>query len=114
MIEVWIKENLGKIAAAANDDKPFNKPIHPEIQDQMDAAKQDIHQSTTVADACMHIIESSGWNTLQVNVLRNGTTKDFKNATRGIEDPDRFRRFMIRMVQMCQQPANYQCFGTAT
>ena len=62
----------------------------------------------------MHIIENSGWSTLQENVLRNATTKDFENAIRGIQDPDRFRRFMIRMVQMCQQPANYQCFGTAT
>lgn len=114
MVTQWIADNPEKIAAAANDDNPFNKPIHPKIQDEMDAAKQDIQRSTTVVGACMHIIENSGWSTLQENVLRNATEKDFENAIRDIENVDRFARFMTRMVQMCQQPADYQCFGTAT
>lgn len=80
----------------------------------MDVAKHDLQRSVTVVDACMHIIENNGWSTLQENVLRNATAKDFENAIRGIEDLDQFGRFMTRMVQMCQQPANYQCFGTAT
>ena len=60
MIDAWIEANPGKITAAANDDNPFNKPIHHKIQDEMDAAKHDIQRSTTVVDACMHIIENSG------------------------------------------------------
>ena len=114
MIDAWIEANPGKIAAAANDDNPFNKPIHPKIQDEMNAAKQDIQRSTTLVDACMHIIDNSGWSALQENVLRNATKKDFENAIRDIDDVDRFARFMTRMVQMCQQSRDYQCFGTAT
>ena len=102
MMTQWIAENPEKIAAAGNDDNPFNKPIHHKIQDEMDASKQDIQRSTTVVDASMHIIENSGWSTLQENVLRNATEKDFENAIRDNGDVDRFARFMTRMVQMCQ------------
>lgn len=114
MIDDWIAANPKKIAAAAGDDNPFNNPIHPKIQAKLDETKQDLQLSTTIVDACMHIFENSGWSTLQENVLRNASAKDFENAIRGIEDLDQFRRFMTRMMQMSQQPANYQCFGLAT
>lgn len=114
MVAKWIADNPEKIAAAADVDNPFNNPIHPTIQQEMDAAKHDLQRSASVVDTCMHIIENSGWSPLQENVLRNATAMDFANAIREIDDIDRFARFMTRMVQMCQQPANYQCFGTAT
>jgi hypothetical protein len=63
----------------------------------------------------MHVLENSGWGTLQEVAVRQATAADFEAAIREMEDLDKLRRFMRQMIRMRIQRANYDPhFGTAT
>jgi hypothetical protein len=96
------------------DDNPFNNPIHPDIKAAFDAAKARVQASATVVDACIAIIENSGWGAMQEVAMKRATAADFEAAIRGM-DIDTLRRFMRRMIEMRLQRATYDAhFGTAT
>ena len=98
-----------------NDQNPFGNPLHPKIQAEFGAIKATAQANATVVDACMHVIESSSWGTLQEVALRQATAADFEAAIREMEDLDKLRRFMRQMIKMRIERATYDpCFGTAT
>jgi uncharacterized protein YunC (DUF1805 family) len=96
------------------DDNPFNNPIHPDIKAAFDTAKAHVQASASVLDACIDIIDNSGWGALQEVAMKRATAADFDAAIRGM-DIDTLRRFMRRMIEMRLQRATYDVhFGTAT
>jgi hypothetical protein len=98
-----------------NDENPFNNPLHPKIQAEFAAIKATAQANASVVDACMHVIENSGWGTLQEVALRQATAADCEAAIREMEDLDKLRRFMRQMIKMRIQRATYDPhFGTAT
>jgi hypothetical protein len=62
----------------------------------------------------MHIIQHSGWGTMQEVAMRNATVEDFESTIKGLEIRD-FRVFMLRMIEMRIHRLNYDShFGPAT
>ncbi len=97
-----------------HDENPFNRQLHPAIQAELSAIKEQSEARTTVLDACMYIIENNGWGTLQEVAMKRATAKDFEIAIRGM-DINMLRRFMRRMIEMRLQRRTYEAhFGTAT
>lgn len=114
IIDGWIAGFVAGDHHDVEDDNPFNNPIHPAIKAAFDAAKERVHASATVVDACVAIIDNSGWGTLQEMAMKRATVADFDAAIRGM-DIDTLRRFMRRMIEMRLQRATYDAhFGTAT
>ncbi len=114
IIDSWVAAFQAKDHHDIQDDNPFNNPIHPDIKAAFDAAKERTEASATVVDACIAIIENSGWGTLQEVTMRRATAADFEAAIRGM-DINTLRRFMPRMIDMRLQRANYDVhFGSAT
>jgi len=114
IVSAWITAFQAGNHRDIEDDNPFNNPIHPNIKSALDAAKVRVHASTTVVDACLDIINNSGWGTLQEMAMKRATVEDFDAAIRGM-DIDTLRRFMRRMIEMSLQRATYDAhFGTAT
>jgi len=114
IIDAWTADFEAGDQHNVEDDNPFNNPVHPKIKAVFDAAKARVQASATVIDACMAIIDNSGWGTLQEMAMRRATVADFDLAIRGMEI-DTLRRFMRRMIEMCLNSATYDThFGTAT
>ncbi|WP_325147989.1 NTPase KAP [Delftia sp. S67] len=114
IVDAWIAAFEAGDHHDVEDDNPFNNPIHPDIKAALDAAKARAQASATVVDACIDIIDNSGWGTLQEVALKRATAADFDAAIRGM-DIDTLRRFMRRMIEMRLKRATYDAhFGTAT
>lgn len=115
IIDGWIKAFRSRNPTTVNDENPFNNPLHPKIQAEFAAIKATAQANATVVDACMHIIENGGWGTLQEVAMRRATMADFEIVIREMEDLDKLRRFMRRMIEMRLQRSTYDPhFGTAT
>jgi hypothetical protein len=114
IVDAWIAAFEAGDHHDVEDENPFNNPIHPDIKAAFDAAKARVQASATVVDACIDIIDNSGWGTLQEMAMKRATVEDFAAAIRGM-DIDTLRRFMRRMIEMRLQRAAYDAhFGTAT
>lgn len=115
IIDGWIMGFRKSNPSTVNDDNPFNRPLHHKIQAEFAAINATEQANTTVVDACMHVIENSGWGTLQEVALRQATAADFEAVIREMDDLDKLRRFMRQMINMRIQRATYDPhFGTAT
>lgn len=114
IVDAWVSAFAAVDRYDGDDDNPFNNPIHPDIKAAFDAAKSRVQASATVIDACLDIIDKSGWGTLQEVAMKRATAADFEVAIRGM-DIETLRRFMRRMIEMRLQRATYDAhFGTAT
>lgn len=97
-----------------SDDGFYRSPLHPDINDEFAKTRARTQAKTTVFDACMHIIQHSGWGTMQELTMRNATVEDFESTIRSLEISD-FRAFMRRMIEMRIHRQNYDVhFGPAT
>jgi len=114
IVDGWIAAFHAKQPTEVNDENMFNRPLHPAIKAAFEAIKAQAQASTTVLDACMHIIENSGWGTMQEMAMRQASAADFE-ATIREADLDKLRRFMRRMIEMRLQRATFDPhFGAAT
>ena len=114
IIDGWIAAFRGQNHERINDDNPFNRPLHAAIAAEFAAVNARAQASTTVLDACMHIMENGGWGTMQEVAMKGATAADFESAIRGMEI-EKLRKFMRRMIEMRLQRQTYDPhFGTAT
>jgi KAP family P-loop domain len=115
IINNWIMDFKKTNQSNVDDENPFGNPIHPSIQAEFDKVKVKAQASVSVIEACMYIVQNSGWGTSQQVALQLATAADFEAAIREIRDISQLRRFMNEMIKMRQQRATYDdCFGTAT
>lgn len=115
IVDSWIEAFKKSNPTTVNDENPFNNPLHPKIQAEFAAINTTAQAKATVVDACMHIIENSGWGTLQEVTMQRATVADFEAAIREMKDLDKLRGFMRRMIEMRLNRATYDPhFGTAT
>lgn len=114
IIDKWIAAFRARKLEKVNDENPFNRPLHPAIKAEFAAINADAEARTTVLDACMQIIEDSGWGAMQEVAMKRATAADFEVAIREM-DINKLRRFMRRMIEMRLQREVYDPhFGTAT
>lgn len=114
LIHAWNAAFVARGGSVPDDDNPFGNPLHPAIQATFDAVVSQQQAQATVVEACNHIIEHSGWGTLQEVAMKRATAADFESAIREM-DIDDLPKFMRRMIQMRLQRGNYDShFGHAT
>lgn len=115
IIKSWTEAFKATNPTTVNYRNSFNKPLHKDIQAVFDAVRENAESSFSVLDACMEIIESRGWGSLQEMAMRRATVEDFDIIIREFEDIDKFQLFMHRMIEMRLQRSTYDPhFGTAT
>lgn len=115
IVDGWIAAFKATNPTQVNDENPFNNPLHPKIQETFSEIKAEEHANATVVDACMDIINNSGWGTLQEVAMRRATAADFEAAIRNMEDLDQLRRFMRKMMELRLQRETYDPhFGSAS
>jgi hypothetical protein len=114
VIQAWIvafQRDGGKVPI---DDNPFGNNLHPDIKAAYDAANEKVQEQATVVEACNHIIEQSGWGTMQEVVMKRATAGDFEAAIRDMS-VEGLPKFMRRMIQMRLQRSTFDPhFGNAT
>lgn len=114
VIYAWVAAFHAGGGPAPGDDNPFGNPVHPDIKAAFDAAVARAQAQATVVEACNHIIEHSGWGTMQEVAMKRATAVDFESAIRDM-DIEVLPRFMRRMIQMRLQKTTYDAhFGHAT
>ena len=114
IVDGWIAAFRAQKHEEVNDENPFNRPLHPAIKSEFAAINANAQARTTVLDACLHIIENSGWGTMQEVAMKRATAANFEVAIREMA-PDKLGRFMRRMIEMRLQRQTYDPhFGTAT
>lgn len=114
IIDGWISAFRARKPTVANDENPFNQPLHPAIKAEFTAVNAQVQANTSLVDACTYIIENSGWGTLQEVAMRQATAADFEAAIRGMEINE-LPRFMRHMMNICLQRTTYDPhFGSAT
>lgn len=114
VVDAWVAAFTARNHHDVEGDNPFKNRIHSDIQAAFDAAQAHVQANATVVDACMDIIENSGWGALQEVAMKRASVADFEAAIREM-DIDKLRRFMRRMIEMRLQRATYDAhFGTAT
>ncbi|MBE9176879.1 NTPase KAP, partial [Synechocystis salina LEGE 06155] len=115
IIKGWIDAFMATNPTTVNHQNSFNKPLHKDIQAVFDAVRENAESSISVLDACMEIIESGGWGSLQEMAMRRATVTDFDIIIREFKEIDKFRLFMHRMIEMRLQRSTYDPhFGMAT
>lgn len=114
IVDTWIRSFVASGNHEFDDDYPINRPLHPDIEAIVDRAKKGAQARITVVDACMHIIENSGWGTSQEMAMRQASAADFEAAIRDM-DVDTLPAFMRRLIDMRLRKENYEAhFGEAT
>jgi hypothetical protein len=114
IIDSWISSFITSGKQELEDDYPLHRRLHPDIQVVVDKAKKSTRAAVTVVDACIHIIEHSGWGSTQENAMRQASAADFEAAIRDM-DIETLPRFMRRMIEMRLQKESYERhFGEAT
>lgn len=114
VIQAWIAAFQDAGGPGPNDDNPFGNPLHPDIRVAFDAANAHAQAQATVVEACNHIIEQSGWGTMQEVALKRATAADFESVIRDMNVED-LPTFMRRMIQIRLQRGIYDPhFGSAT
>ena len=114
IVDGWIAAFTAGNPVDVDDENPFNQPLHALIKAAFVAVKGHAHANANAVDACMHVIENSGWGTLQELAMQRATAAEFEAAIRGMEI-EKLRRFMRRMIEMRLQRQTYDPhFGTAT
>lgn len=115
IIDEWITAFRKRTSPKERDDNPFDNPLHPKIQEEFNSITEREQEKATVVDACIDIIENSGWGTLQEVTLKRSTIADFETAIRETENLDRLKSFMRQMIRMRINRASYDDhFGLAT
>lgn len=113
IVDVWIAEFGVQSNKRVDDDNPFNQPLHVKIKAELDAIKAKTQANTTVLDACLRIIETDNWGTMQKVAMKKATAADFEALIRGME-PEKLPGFMRRMIDMSLNQQDYeQHFGSA-
>jgi len=114
IIDGWLVAFRSKNCEQVSDENPFNRSLHKDILAEFAAVNSKAQARTTVLDACMHVIESNGWGTMQEMAMKRASAADFESAIRSMEI-EKLRRFMRRMIEMRLQRQSYDVhFGTAT
>lgn len=114
IVDGWITAFKTQKHEQVNDENPFNRPLHKAIAAEFAAVNAQAQARTTVVDACMYVIENSGWGTMQEVAMKGATAADFESAIRNMEI-EKLRRFMRRMIEMRLQRQTYdRHFGHAT
>lgn len=114
IVDTWIRSFEASGNHEFDDDYPINRPLHRDIEAVVARAKKGAQASITVVDACMHIIENSGWGTSQEMAMRQASAADFEAAIRNM-DVDTLPPFMRRMIDMRLRKETYaDHFGEAT
>ena len=114
IVDGWIAAFKVRKHEQVNDENPFNRALHKAIAAEFAAVNAQAQARTTVLDACMYVIENSGWGTMQEVAMKGASAADFESAIRNMEI-DKLRRFMRRMIEMRLQRQTYDVhFGTAT
>jgi hypothetical protein len=114
IVDGWIGAFKAQKHERVDDDNPFNRPLHNAIAAVFAEVNAQAQARTTVLEACMYVIENSGWGTMQEVAMKGATAADFESAIRNMEI-DKLRRFMRRMIEMRLQKQTYDShFGTAT
>lgn len=115
LVQAWISSFRAKRSErdTTNDDSLYHQPLHPDIKAEFAEIQAHAQSQATVFNACMHIIDNSGWGAMQEAVMKNATVQDFESTLRELGMDD-FRRFTRRMLDMWLQRKQYEShFGSA-
>ncbi len=114
MLDNWIAAFKAKRFDDFDDENTFGRKVHPAIQAEFDAIKNNAQAKLTVFDACEFIVKNRGWNARQELAMKAATVADFEATIKTI-DIKGLRLFMRRMMEMTMQPGGYrEHFGHAT
>lgn len=114
IVQAWVESTKASGASQFDTENPFNRTLHPAIAKRFEEIENDTETNTTVLDACMHIIDSSGWGATQEVVMNRATAKEFEEVIREATI-EQLKPFLRRMIQMTVQRETYvRHFGTAT
>jgi hypothetical protein len=114
MVDNWIVAFRARAVEGFDFHNMFQRPIHPRIKAEFDAAKAAAHTKTTVFEACEWVAKNSGWGHKQEAVMKSATVQDFEATIKSL-DAENLKLFMCRFVDMCVNRATYQQhFGKAT
>jgi len=114
IIDAWISAyREGRLQISFEN--PFGNPVDHRIQAELDTAESTAQSDAHLVDACIHIVDHSGWGTLQEVALSRASVEDFEAAIRDMEDLRMLGKFMRQMIKMRINRAAYDPhFGTAT
>lgn len=114
IVDQWISAFTANPPQHVSDENPFHLPLHPAIKAEFVKINTGAQDRMTVVDACMTIIEQSGWGTMEEVTMRRATAAEFESAIRDMEI-SKLQKFMRRMLEMSLQSQTYEKhFGTAT
>jgi len=114
MLNNWIVAFKAKRFDDFDDENTFGRKVHPAIQAEFDAIKNNAQAKLTVFDACEFIVKNRGWNARQELVMKAATVADFEVAIKTL-DIKGLRLFVRHMMEMTMQPGGYrEHFGHAT
>ena len=113
MLNGWIAAFKAKNFDDFDDRNSFSRKVHPAIQAEFDAIKDNAQAKMTVFDACEFIVKNSGWGPRQELAMKAATVADFETVIKTI-DIKGLQLFMRRMLEMTMQSGTYQSnFGHA-
>ncbi|CAE6769160.1 hypothetical protein R75461_03747 [Paraburkholderia nemoris] len=113
IVQGWLGEFRTQQRDDINDENPFGRPLHPDINAEFAAIKSKAQAKATLFETSKSIVEHSGWGTRQELVMRGATAADFESTIRSLDIQD-LRFFMRHMLDMLLNRQAYDGhFGSA-
>ncbi len=108
LVDTWIAAMPPNLEPDSDDDFVFQQRLHPRIKQALDANAARAQAVVTVLDVCIRVFEKSSWGSREEIAMRGATAKDFEDTIRSIEDLDKFRNFMRKMLDFTRNKLQYE------
>ncbi|MDR5771010.1 MULTISPECIES: NTPase KAP [unclassified Caballeronia] len=111
-LDKWLDNLKAKNLSEVNSENLFQRKLNARISRAFCDINEKAQKNTTVHDACVYIVEHSGWGTRQELALRAATIEDMELILRHSPVPE-MRRVVIKMLDLHSHGGYEEHFGSA-
>ena len=114
MVADWLAHFRRNEPAEFNHDNFFKRELHPDIEAEFEALRARLNPLPSLFDACVYLIENSGWGSAQEAAMKASTPEAFEADILRLSGKD-LKKFMLKFMDMHVHRQTYERhFGDAS
>lgn len=106
MVANWLTKYREQEPVGFNHDSLFKRELHPDIEAEFEAQRARANPLPSLLEVCVHIIEKSGWGSIQEEAMKASTPEQYEAEIRRLSGRD-LKTFMLKSMEMYVQRDGY-------